>query len=87
MAHLKRLTVILKRDLTHLTQELGKCFCGQTFDFASEKDMNMKLQMHCKFCSKPPKSSKPVRMPKKAMTLREKQHYEVEMMRRVHEHH
>ena len=37
---------------------VGKCSCGQTFDFASEKDMNMKLQMHRRFCSKPPNSSK-----------------------------
>ena len=34
---------------------VGKCSCGQTFDFASEKDMNMKVRMHPKFCSKPPK--------------------------------
>ena len=34
---------------------VGKCPCGQTFDFASEKDMNMKLRMNCKFCSKPQK--------------------------------
>ena len=33
----------------------GKCPCSQTFDFASERDMNMKLRMHHKFCSKPPK--------------------------------
>ena len=30
----------------------GKCSCGQTFDFASERDMKMKLRMHLKFCSK-----------------------------------
>ena len=34
---------------------IGKCSCGQTFDFASERDMNMKLQMHCKFGSQPQK--------------------------------
>ena len=63
-----------------LNSGVGKCSCGQTFDFASEKDMNMKLQMHCKFCSDPPEASKSVRIPKKAMTLREKQHYEDEII-------
>ena len=29
---------------------VGKCPCGQTFDFESEKDMNLKLRMHPKFC-------------------------------------
>ena len=69
-----------KKESYTLNSGVGKCSCGQTFDFASEKDMNMKLQMHRKFCSKPPKGSKPVGMPKKPMTLREKQHCEVEMM-------
>ena len=82
MAHLKCLTVILKKDLTHLTQEQESV----PVDFASEKDMNMKLQMLCKVCPNPPEASKPFRIPKKAMTLREKQHYKAEMIRRVHEH-
>ena len=64
---------------------VGKCSCGQTFDFTSEKDMNMRLRMHCKFCSKPPKSSKQIRMPNKAMTLKEHQNSEAEKMRKVHE--
>ena len=46
-----------------LNTGVGKCSCGQTFDFMSEKDMNMKLRMHHKFCSKPPKSSKQIRKP------------------------
>ena len=70
-----------------LNTGVGKCSCGQTFDFASEKDMNMKLQMHRKFCPKPSEGSEPVRMPKKAMMLREKQHYEAERIRRVHDYH
>ena len=69
-----------------LNSGVGKCSCGQTFDFTSEKEMNMKLQIH-KVSSKPPKSSYQIRMPMKAMTLREKQHYEAEKIRRVHEHH
>ena len=63
----------------------GKCSCGQTFDFTSEKDMNMKFRMHRKFCSKPPKSYKRVSMPNKAMTLKEYQNNEAEKMRKVHE--
>ena len=63
-----------------LNSGVGKCSCGQAFDFASEKDMNMKLRMHCKVCPNPPEGSKPFRMPKKAMTLRETLHYEAEIM-------
>ena len=70
-----------------LNSGVGKCSCGQTFHFASEKEMNMKLQNYRKVCSKPPKSSNQIRMPMKAMTLREKQQYEAEKIQRVHEHH
>ena len=69
-----------------LNSGVGQCSCGQTFDFVSEKDINMKLRMHCKFCSNPPEASMSVRIPKKAMTLREKQLNEAEIIRRVHEH-
>ena len=65
---------------------VGKCSCGQTFDFASEKDMNMKLQIHHKFCSKPPKGFDKIRMPNKATTLKEHQNNETERIRKVHEH-
>ena len=56
-----------------LNAGVGKCPCGQTFDFTSERDWEIKCRIHRKFCSNPPKSSKPVRMPKKAMMLREQQ--------------
>ena len=36
----------------------GKCSCGQTFKYVSTRDLNMKLRMHHKFCSNPPKSFK-----------------------------
>ena len=78
---------IFKERSHTLYSGVGKCSCGQTFDFASERERNMKIRMHCKVCSKPPKSSNQIRMPMKAMTLREKQHYEAEKIRRVHEHH
>ena len=64
---------------------VGKCSCGQTFDFASERDMNMTLQMHCKFCSNPPKSFKRISMPKKTTTMREYHNNEAENIQRVHE--
>ena len=43
-----------KRRSTEFSSGVGKCSCCQTFDFASERDMKIKLQMHHKFCSKPP---------------------------------
>ena len=70
-----------------LNSGAGKCSSDQTFDFASEKEMNMKLQIHCKVCSKPPKSSNQIRMPMKAMTLKEHQNNETEKIQRVHRHH
>ena len=66
---------------------VGKCPCGQTFNFSSERDMNMKLRMHRKFCSKPPESSRQVKKPNKAMRLREQQLNEAERKRRIHENH
>ena len=30
---------------------VGKCPCGQTFEYTSERDMKMKLRMHRRFCS------------------------------------
>ena len=86
-SHIKCHTVISKKKSYALNSGVGKCSGGQTFDFVSEKNMNMKLRIHRKVCPNPPEGSKPFRMPKKAMTLREKQHYEAEMMQRVHEHH
>ena len=44
-----------------------KCPCGQTFDFASERDREVKLQMHRKFCSETV-GSKQLMIPKKAIT-------------------
>ena len=51
---------------------------------ASERDMKIKLKMHCKFCSDPPKSFKKIRNPKKAITLREHQLNEAENFRRIY---
>ena len=46
--------------------------------------MNMKLQMHNKFCSKPSRVFDEIRVPKKAMILRDQQLNEYERMRKVH---
>ena len=73
-----------KLRVTEFNLKVGKCPCSQTFECASERDMNMKLQMHCKFCSKPPRGFNEIRVPKKAMTLREQQLNEYERMRKVH---
>ena len=64
---------------------VGKCSCGQTFDYVSERDQKMKFCLHSKFCSNPPKSFQWISMPKKAMMLRENQLNEAERMRKVQE--
>ena len=33
------------------------CSCGQTFSYASERDRELKIRLHHKFCSKPPKGT------------------------------
>ena len=63
---------------------IGKCPCGQTFEYTSERDMKMKLRMHLRFCSNPPVAFDKIRVPKKAMTLREQQLAEAERMHKVH---
>ena len=66
------------------SSRVGRCSCGQTFDFASERDMKMKLRMHLRFCSKPPEGFDKIRMPEKACMMREQQLNEAERMRSVH---
>ena len=63
---------------------VGKCSCGKTFEFASEREMKMKLRMHLKFCSKPPVVFDKIGVPKKACTMREQQLNEYERIRKVH---
>ena len=63
---------------------IGKCPCGQTFEYTSERGMKTKLRMHHRFCSNPPKGFDKVEIPKKAMTLREQQLNEAERIRKVH---
>ena len=63
---------------------VGNCSCSRTFDNTSERDIKMKLRMHLKFCSNPPKGFDKIRVPKKACTMREQQLNEAERMRSVH---
>ena len=72
-----------KRTATEFSSGVGKCSCGQTLDFASERDMKMKLRMHVKFCSNPPVGFNKIRVPKKATMMRKQQLNEAERMRSV----
>ena len=63
---------------------VGRCPCGQTFEYTSERDMKMKLRIHTRFCSNPQAAIDKIRVPKKACTLREQQLNEAERMRKVH---
>ena len=63
---------------------VGKCPCGQTFVYTSERDMKMKLRMHHRFCSNPPKDIDKIGIPKRTMTLREQQLNDTERIRKVH---
>ena len=69
---------------TEFNSRVGKYPCGQTFECALERDMNMKLQLHHKFCSKPSKGFDKIRVPKKACMMREQQLNKAEKMRKVH---
>ena len=62
----------------------GKCPCGQTFWCGTEKELNMKLRLHRRFCSKPPVGFDRIVIPKKACTLREQQLAEAKRIRKVH---
>ena len=63
---------------------VGKCSCGKTFEFASEREMKMKQRIHHRFCSNPPLAFNKIGIPKKACTMREQQLKEAERMKKVH---
>ena len=58
---------------------VGKCSCGQTFEFVSEREWSMKIRIHCRVCPNPPEASMRIKGPKIAMTSRESQKDEVEV--------
>ena len=61
-----------------------KCPFGQTFESGTEREMDMKLRLHCRFCSKLPASINRMEIPKKACTIREQELAEAERIRKVH---
>ena len=61
---------------------VGKCPCGHTFEYTSERDMKMKLLMHRRFCSNPQKGLNKIGILKKATTLREQHLNEAERMKK-----
>ena len=73
-----------KRKATEFGAGVGRCPCGQTFEYTSKRDMKMKLQIHRRFCFNPSVAFNKIRVPKKACMLREQQLNEAERMRKVH---
>ena len=63
-----------------------KCTCGQTFDYSSprDRDMKLKLRLHLRFCKNPPKGTHKIRVPKKATTFMEHQLNATIRRREVH---
>ena len=47
----------------------AKCSCGQTFDYSSTRDMQLKCKLHHKFCKNPPKGDQKISLPKRPTTF------------------
>ena len=66
------------------------CTCGQTFNYASEREVRMKIRLHNKFCPNPSEDtsidgvSNPINV-KKSMTLKEFYKNEAEETRKLYE--
>ena len=73
-----------QRRVTELEAGVGKCFCGQTFECASEQELAMKHRMHHRFCSNPPVAFDKIGIPKNACMIKEQQLNEYERMKKVH---
>ena len=63
---------------------IGKCPCGQTFEYTSERDTKINLQMHRRFFSNPTVAFDKIGIPKKSCTLREQPLAEAERIRNIH---
>ena len=74
---------MFKHRPTWTGTEVAKCSCGQTFKFESVRDWDIKIWMHRKVCPKLVKGYKCIRVPKKAMTLKEQEDNVVKRTRRV----
>ena len=57
-----------KSRATEFNTGVGKCPCGQPFECALEREIKMKLRMHCRFCSMLPVAFNKIRVSKKACT-------------------
>ena len=66
------------------TTGVGKCTCGQTFDYSSPRDMELKRKLHRRFCKNPPKGEQKKGIPMKATTLMEHQTGVAKRRREVH---
>ena len=69
---------------------LRNCSCGQTFGCASERELEMKIRIHRKFCSNPPKGEYIIGVSKdnpvvKSKTLKEHYKNETEEKRKLYE--
>ena len=79
------------KDKSHaLSSGVRNCSCGKTFGYASEREWELKIQLHHKFCSKPSKGTYVIGVSKarsleKAMMLKEYYNNESEEMRKLYE--
>ena len=63
---------------------VSKCSCGQTFDFSSNRDMELKHRLHRRFCKRPPIGKQKIGIPMKATTFMEHQTGTTMRRREVH---
>ena len=73
-----------------LSSGVRNCSCGQTFGYTSERERELKIRLHHKFCSKPPKGTYVIEVSKsrsaeKTTTLKEYYINESEEMRKLYE--
>ena len=47
----------------------AKCSCGQTLDYSSPRDMQLKRKLHRKFCTNSAKGDQKISLPKKSTTF------------------
>ena len=74
-----------KRKATEFEAGVGKCPCGQTFEYTSERDMKMKsFEYIIDYVPIFQYLFDKIEVPKKACTLSEQQLNEAERIRKVH---
>ena len=60
-----------QRKVTDNEAGVGRCPCGQTFEYASKRELAMKRRIYHRFCSNPPLAFNKIGIPKKACTMKE----------------